>query len=383
MALTATTEMAKRHSALVRAYSNIAERVVGAAAFVWLPGKQQKFDGYRAIRGPGRPIGVSLEATPNGGLVLAGSVAYPRSSKLVYDVLFQHEFTAPLRQHEAGPTISASVIVRRGIHMLEALVALGKRRARAKVNLSRPKWPQLLVPFVAGQEVYDEAKLDKLAEGVSSALFEMYRSRLRRDLTHFDGRTVYVNAAVAPDDIIAHAVRYGAAVEDYSPVLGVEHWNPIQALHEMPNPAEEILERHDTTVDELGSPTGAAQLAAVLADFRASVPLGGRLTEDEIFEALAHPGDLVQCAKGVEDIPHSAVVTAMRRAAGRSRAAAEATYRDLLVAAQNPDRPLVLSRLSVTQLVAADDLVSLPEPYAGHFLSRLDWAPSEQRVTVG
>ena len=165
--------------------------------------------------------------------------------------------------------------------------------------------------------------------------------------------------------------------EEFSPVLGVPHWNPAQGLHEMPNPASALLSKHGVINPEQIAPE---VLDAVVKDFRATLPLGERLLDEEIYDALVHPTAPVICVAGPDGFSRAQIARAMRRAASGTKAAWEATDADLVRAARNPDEPLYLSRLSVTQLVEVSDLHTLPFPYAGDFLPPVDWQPQRRAV---
>jgi hypothetical protein len=56
----------------------------------------------------------------------------------------------------------------------------------------------------------------------------------------------------------------------------------------------------------------------------------------------------------------------------------EATDQELIVAALNPEKPLVLKRLSAVQLCDIADWQDMPAPYAGALLAPLDWTPSSK-----
>lgn len=370
---------------LLKRFAQVSHVLKGAVAFLWLPGLKQRFNGPRSIRGT-RPVAVTLEVTESGGLTLAGAIAWPKDKAMKFETIFKYEFTTPMRPDAKGEVLTCKneVIARRALALLGALVRFGEKRVyqpRA-AKFSAPQHPRFLVPFNAGEVVIDEAKLTELASvDMQESLVESYRESLRQELcdsTTLPG-TVLVDSAIVPDEIVEKALEQEAGYEDFSPVLGVPHWNPAINLREMPNPAEMLLNKHNVTdLESVDQQT----LDYLTAEFRACCLLGERLAEDEIFDALCNPSAPVICDRGVQEIANERVVEAMRKAAGSSRAALEATSEDLLRAAQNPHDPLFLSRLSVTQIVAADSLHELPAPYAGWFLSQPDWTPPRRRVSV-
>lgn len=377
--------MVGQQVALLKRFSAVAHVLKGVVAFLWLPGLKQRFHGPRAIRGT-RPVAVTLEVTESGGLTLAGAIAWPKDGVMKFETIFRYEFTSPMRADAKGEVLSSKneVIARRALGLLGSLVRFGERRIyqpRA-AKLGTPRHPRFLVPFNAGEVLVDEAKLTELASvDMQESLVESYRESLRQELcdsTTLPG-TVLVDSAIVPDEIVSRALEQEAGYEDFSPVLGVPHWNPAVNLREMPNPATALLATHGVTdLEAIDQQT----LDTVAAEFRLACLLGERLTEEEIFDALVNPGAPVVCARGVQEIADERVVDAMRKAAGSSRAGFEATADDLLRAARNPEDPLFLSRLSVTQLVSAESLHDLPAPYSGWFLSQPDWQPPRRRAAL-
>lgn len=375
----------------LRRFSRVAAALTGLVALMWLPGRQQRFSGPRRIGGSSqdrlrRPIAVKMEVTDTGGLSFSGAVARPRHGKMVYGGIFRYEFTQPMTIGARGACLPADnlVLARRAVGMLRALVRYGERAVSQprSVRPALPRHPSFLVPFFTGREEIDMTKLRALTAGMQPALIAAYAERLREDLcdsTSVRGMTL-VNSAIVPDAIVAEAIDQETGYQDFAPVLGVPHWNPAAALHEMPNPATDVLAKYGVTDLEAVS---AETLDRLAHEFRAAVPLGERLTEEELFDALCNPSEQVNCAAGFEGFEPHRVALAMRHACGNSRAAWEASDEDLLRAAQNPRGPLLLSRLSATQIVTAESLTALPAPYAGDFLPPPDWRPPTKTRSVG
>lgn len=364
-------------------FSKVAHVLKGIVAFLWLPGKQQRFDGPRSIGGNRqerltRPIAVKMECTETGGLLFSGSVVRPRQGKLVHQTIFRYEFTQPMTPEGRGEVLASSklILARRAVGLLRSLVRFGERKMfqPRTVQPGVPRHPMYLVPFATGREVIDEKKLLAFTEGMHLELIQAYAERLREDMCDrtLIRNTTLVNAAIVPDVEVRKSVSRQNGFEDFSPVLGVPHWNPANALREMLNPAEMLMSKHGARGPD---DVDQATLDQIVSEFRDSVPLGERLTDEEIFDALCNPTAPVYCAKGWEDVEDSRVVSATRKACGNSRAAWEASNEDLLRAARNPKDPLILSKLSVTQIVTVESLQQLPEPYAGDFLPPHDWHP--------
>ena len=372
------TEMMRAQARLLQDFSNFSEVLSGVTAMLWLPGLRQKFDGPRRIVGV-RPLVVTMEVSESAGLALSGAIAFPREGRMRYETIFRYEFTQPMALNARGETLSAKkdVLAARGLELLSALNNFGAKRLHSKrpVRPFAPWHPHLLIPFNLGEEVLDDAKLSQLACEMSPELWETYRNTLAQELvdrTTIAGTTL-VDARIVPDEIVKTAIDQKLCWEDYRPVLGVWATNPARRLKSMFNPASAILERHGVT--DVGAMTQDT-LDAVMAAFRVAVPLGERLTDTEILDALCAPSQSVKCAAGVDGCDPDRVVAAMLDVAGGQRRTSLATNADILAAAHNPDAPLVLSRMSRTQIVSTDALHDLPAPYCGHFLPAIGWAPS-------
>jgi hypothetical protein len=371
-----------------RLWDALAETFAG----LWIPGQHQKFHGPRLISGT-RPVAVTLEVKSGGGLVLSGAVsrADKEVRKLVYSTIFSYDFTQPMRPDGKGATVTTKnqVVARCGLSLLNSLVRFGERRVQ-QPRAATPyalKHPRLLVPFNPGDETFDDGKLEAMCSHIRSELRGSYKQRQAQE---FSDRTtlpgsVLIPADLVPDSIVAQAIEEELAYEDYSPVLGVPHWNPAANLREQRNPAKNVLKRHGITdlnaVDEV-------KLSQLMAEVRMGVLLGEKLSEYEVMDALAYPDEPVSMearldqddaftAADAETRKRAAdrLVKALRVAAGSSRAAREATDEDLLAAAQKPSQPLVLSRLSKTQICHVREAATLPSHYAGDFLSPVDWTP--------
>lgn len=369
-----------RHVALLEALAPVQHNVAGTAVTSWLAGKHQKFGGLRSIRGRdayrqpvARPIGLSLEAMPDGSLSFSGAVSRPRQGRMRYDVIFRYDLTRPMIENGRGATLPTNnvVLARRALGLLEKLVRYGElsrrhpRRARTEVF----RHPQLLVPFAAGSELVDEEKLLALTEGMQTELVQAYAERLRADMIDRTSQpgVVLVNAAIVPDAAITEAVNREVAMEDYTPVLGVPTDNPVVPLT---NPAAYLLKKHDISN---AATLPQEKVDALVAEFRALAFLGDNLTLEEVYDALLDPKAAALGANGFGETPESVIVQEMRYAA-KNRVAQEATDEDLIRAARNPRSPLILSRLAVSQVVSVED-IQLPAPYVGHFLPPLDWEP--------
>lgn len=381
-------DLVARQVSLLKSFAKVADALNGVAAFLWMPGLNQRFDGPRRIFGT-RPLAVSLEVGAQGSLTLAAAKSRPVRNRLRYEVILRKDFTQPMTADGRGSVLAFdnAVMARRGLNLLAALVRFGEDRVLQprSAKLGTPRHPVFLVPFHSGEEQIDEGKLVALAAQLRGGLdsVDSRAARLLKELVvhmphELPGKSL-VDARIVPDAYIAQAVEQEEGYEDFTPVLGAPRPNPVTRLREMYNPARALLaERKISNVEALGQ----AAVDELVVAMRNNALLGERLAEDEIFDALCNPEAPLYCRRGVDGIAAERVVEAMRRASGYNRAAAEATDEDLLAAAYNPRAPLMLSRLSTTQIVAAADLMALPVPYSGSFLPELDWEPPRRRAAI-
>jgi hypothetical protein len=375
-----------RQIKLLKSFASVSPALEGVAAFMWLPGYEQRFDGPRSIKGT-RPLAVSLEVGTRGALTLAVAKSRPDNKKMRYECIMKKDFTQPMTKEGRGPCLSFmnDVMARRANGLLTSLVRFGERMGdpmQRAATLASPRHPRFLVPLAAAEKQIDQDKLSALAVKVRGGLdsVEEAKSRLLEDMvTRLSQHLSLVDSRIATDAATAAAIDQEIGYEDFTPVLGLPCTNPAPRLFEMANPAADLLVEHGVT--DVGAVT-EEQLERIVAQFRWLVPLGQRLSLDEIYDALCNPQAPVSCAAGFDGIPDEQVVRAMRGAAGNSRAAYAASAADLLAAASDPNAPLILGQLSRTQIVAAGDLVALPAPYAGHFLPDLDWQPPRRRAAI-
>lgn len=373
-----------RQAQLLEDVSRVWQHLVGIEAHLWLPGVRMRFSGPLRRLGAIRPLRVGLEVTENGGLVFHGAISRPKHGKLMFDTIFRYDLTQPFREHARGDvlTLKNEVLVNRALGLLTDLVRFGeRRRVSSKIfRASKPKWPQFLVPFNPGEEQYDADKLDSLTAGMLPELVAAYRDKLKDSLTDRTSitGTVLVDSAIVPDRYVAAALERELGYETYAAVLGRAHWNPARGLREQQNPAVELLAKHGIT--DLNA-LSQDKLDQLVAEFRSLVLLDERLSDDDIYDALVNPTEPVVFETGFDGITPARLVAAMRKVAGASRAARDASDSDLLEAAHSGG-PLVISCLSFTQICAVEDLQELPAPYAGGVLPPLDWQPPRLKAVV-
>lgn len=369
-----------RQIQLLHKFAAVSETLRGMAAILWLPGLRQRFKGLRAVRGI-RPLCVSLEVAENGKLTLSGAISRPKAGKLLFDTLFKYDFSQPMCDKQVGSALSAKneVIANSGLNLLQRITYFGEQcRRTARYTADTPRWPMYLVPF-DGEPVYDEEKLAALAVGMAPEFLLPYKTQLKKDFTDLSTPGMpLVNAAIVPDQYISAALDRGLGYEDYSPVLGVPHWNPANALREQPNPALPLLAKHDVLDLET---ICQDKLDEVMRDFRATVTLGECLTDEDIYDALCNPSAPVVFSQGIAHAERRRLLSAMRNAANNSRAARDASNNDLLTAASSSGK-LIISALSAVQVCTVESLQEMPAPYAGGVLPSQDWEPLRRRAAA-
>lgn len=289
----------------------------GVVAGMYLPGREQNFiNPVRPLTNPVRPTFLTMEVTPELEFVFSGAVAIRRRNQMVWRTVFSYDGSRPLSPRGDNGSIPAAnlVLAYRAIDLLTALSGYGRR-----------------VSF-------------NMAEDLEPAVFP---------------KIVYKKWRI-----------FG---EDYTPVLGKEIDNP--AFHlvgqdmpiRLPNPAEKILARLGVDFP-LGLPP--ADLDDAVAALQSQMPAGVKLPWATATHALLfrHPWLEVEVpySTALGLVPDQ-VVAAIRKQLP-TFAREEATYSDLLAAANDPASGLYLSRLSRLQLFPVETLYDLPAGYAGSVL---------------
>lgn len=322
------------HRKLLRQYNRISYYVTGLAAGLYLPGVNQTFDvPTRKITGK-RPVFVTLEATPN-GLMLVGAISRLRAGKMHWQTIFDYDLSIPMSPRGGGRVLSAKniVVARRGLELLATLVDYAHAVARNEAGELQP------------------------------AIFP--------EIVHRNGRIV---------------------AEDYSPVLGFSVPNPAADMGEVTvrrfNVAGKVLARRGVNaLEELPEELWPV----VMAEFRAEYP-DVSLDAAIVLDALRTQSEWIHFPMLMEDalaVAPESVVQAIREAlSGRFKF--EASHKDVLVAAANPRQPLRISRLSAVQLFPVESVQELPEGYTGSVLATVKFAahttavaPAEQPEAIG
>lgn len=308
------------HRKLLRQYNRVSYYVSGICAGLYLPGVGETFDvPVRKITGK-RPVFVTLEATPH-GLMLSGAISRLRAGQIQWRTIFDYEFTIPMTWRGGGRVLSAKnvVIARVGLELLRALIA------------------------------YAEAVAANEAGDLSPAVFPEI---VRRE----DGKIV---------------------AEDYTPVLGLSVANPAAEI-------DAVAVRRYNAAGKVLARRGASRLSeiaeelwpVVMAEFRAEYP-DVSLDAAVVLEALQDQQEWVTFPLPLDEAlvsaPEAAVQAMREKLPARFRY--EASHKDVLLAAANPQIPMRVSRLSVLQMFPVETVQDLPEGYSGSVLSAVKMVP--------
>lgn len=378
----------------VLAFDRVSHLLNGMAAVTWLPGVQATFDRpQRKAHDRTRPACLAMEVTED-NITLSLSIAWPRRGRLHFSNYGRWDFRAPISANGYGDQLNINKVKHRlncarGVDMLRALLDYGFALKRGEdPQLEAPRWPRAMIVFPRGREMIDEQKLDALvAANAPAQLAGTYRDVVRRDFVDnadADHGLCAVDARIVPDMQISAAVRQDRLIEDFTPVLGVREPNPAKFLRAVEfgvtaNPAARILARHGVAnAEELS----ADHLEQIVVEFRAAVASMFRnpveLAETSIYDALLAPETAVKVSMDLDNAVAEgqtrAVVAAMRHAASR-RAKKEATDAELVTAAREPAKPLLLNRLGAVQINNVSAWQEMPDYYTGSIFTPIDWQP--------
>ena len=300
---------------LLKRYNALNYYVTGCAAGLYLPGVGETFDVpiRKVLVTVTRPVFVVLESKPD-CLILSGAISRPAGNNLQWRTIFDYDFTIPMTSRGGGHVLSAknAVIARVGLELLRSLLQ------------------------------YAEAVKENTAGELAPAVFPTI---LRRD----DGNVVG---------------------ECYKPVLGLPVENPAASI-------EEVTARRYNAAGKVLARRGAVRLSEipeeqwpiVMAEFRAEYP-DVSLPADVVLEALQDQQDWIHFPLPLDEAlsvsPDAVVQTMRENLCNRFRY--EASHKDVLLAASNPQDALRISRLSAIQVFPVETAQELPEWYTGAVL---------------
>lgn len=375
---------------IIESFDRVAARCEGLVAVHWLAGEKRNFNTpYRRFGDQTRPSAIVLEVTRNAGLTL--SVAMPiadRTGKVILETLGKWDFRAPISNDGFGSQLCSRkqkhrLNAKRGCDLLHKICDYGFADKRGEqVSFLPCRWPTVYIP-VNDYVCVDEDKLTAMAlQNAPEELFETYRRKLRESVVRQIGDKTYIDVSALPaadSPTVAEAIRNDSAIEDFSPVLGDYDRNPFGAVKDLtvsiPNPASKILARHGLDTAE-GMPQWVVDdiISAMYAELGEIKP-----TYEEMCDALISPDQplevTIDIKTAIEQMP-SAAATTLRFHASK-RASREATDEELFTAVANPDKPLVLSRLSSIQVNDVAAWQNTPFPYVGELLAPVEFVPKK------
>lgn len=247
-----------RQHELVKQFSDdVIKTLDGATAVMHAGGRGARLDTYRYGREPHRPPCVTVEARPNGALVLGMVVSRPKNGKFVYDkCLGQWDLREPATP---GGALNLSRPEHRralfwGFQLLSALLAACRQQWSSRKAITEALvMPRVLIPFQPGA-----ARVDYQKAAVVSGL--------GIDSNLIPGHDV-VDARIAYDADVMSAINNNLAAEDFRPILGPTIPNPFGAFDRGNLQGNDLLEaarRHVGRANESGATD--ADLLAALAD---------------------------------------------------------------------------------------------------------------------
>lgn len=368
-AVVLTERQIKRHCDLLAQYRELCDRVdlAGRSAMIVLPGAGCRHDVnmFRPIHRlepnfRNRPTYILLSAESFSGLVLNLVESRPVNGKLEYRVRQQYNYTlAP----EVGCGPGARFDARQHVIMTAANNLLQELVNTAEKPVGRLSMPRLVV--MTKRIKIDERKLRALAENVDPALRDLFITRRREESEIVSHGQLFGDAELLYDGEIRAAFNNDLAYEDYEDLLGAEYINPARKVFLAANPALALLREAGVHKIKAGEQSDSL-IASLLPKMRERLPWPELATAEDLLEALANPAAPINFSVKVSELPSSVVVRAMRAALPPASALREhVTDEELLEAARDPSKPLIVHAYSKIQVFNTSELVNLPNYASG------------------
>lgn len=367
-----TARQIKRYEDLLGQYRDLAGQVkmAGRSAMVVLPGAGCKHDPnmFRPVHRlepdfRNRPTFVVLSAGPHASLTLNIVESQPNNGKLNYKVKAQYNYAlAPELGCGPGDRLDAQqhVIMTAANNLLQELV---NTAASEPGRLSLPR----LVIMTKRIKV-DERKLRAIAEDVAEPMRDLFIKKRREESEIISHGQLFGDAALLYDGEIKAAFTHESAYEDYEDILGAEQANPARKVFMAANPAAALLREAGVHKLPAGEQSDAI-IADLLGKMRDRLPWPELATDEDLLDALAKPTAPINFSGRVEDLPASVIVRAMRAAMPAAAAVRDrVTDEELLEAARNPGKPLVVHAYSKIQVFPTEHLNNLPNYATGSLL---------------
>lgn len=382
-AVALTERQINRHADLLEQYREVCGKVklAGRSAMVVLPGAGCRHDPnmFRPVHRlepdfRNRPTLVILSAGAHCTLTLNVVESRPNNGKLQYKVIRQHNYTlAPAVGCGLGPRLDAQhhVIMTAANNLLQELINTANKTP------SRPALPKLVL--MTKRIKVDDRKLRAIAESVEPNLRELFIRKRREESEIISHGQLFGDAELLYDGEIKAAFNNELAYEDYEELLGAEHINPARKVFLAANPAMALL--REAGVHKLTTgPQSDAIIADILPKMRERLPWPELATDEDLLEALAKPTTPVNFSVKISALPASSIVRAMRAALPPAAALREhVTDDELLEAARDPSKPLIVHAYSKIQICLTAALHDLPNYATG---SLVEVTPTAKPATT-
>lgn len=371
-----TARQLARHADLIEQYREIAHNLNGRAAMIVLPGNgcRHATDMFRPVHRQepnfrNRPMFVVLVAGPNAALTLNVAESRPQGCSLNYKITRNHDYTlAPMAGCGSGIRLDA----RHHVLMTAANNLLQEMVNTADQDPGYPILPKLVI--MTQRIKLDERKLRQIAEDVDSAMRDLFIKKRREESEIISHGQLFGDAELLYDGEIKQAFINGLAYEDYEDLLGAEFVNPARKVFMAANPAMDLLREAGVHKLPAGS-TSDAVIADLVLKMRERLPWPELATDEDLLDALAKPTAPINFSLKIGVLPQSVIVRAMRAAIPPASALrGHVTDDELLEAARDPSKPMVVHAYSKIQIFKSENL-KLPN-YASGSLTELPVPPT-------
>lgn len=364
-----TARQIARHADLIEQFRDLRDCLVGKSAMVVLPGQGCRHDAnmFRPVHREepyfrNRPQFVVLTAGPHNSLTLNVVESRPQGGKLKYSVMRTHNYTlAPQQGVGPGLRLDAKhhVLMTAANNLLQLLINTAAQEPGEFVL------PQLVI--MTARIKVDERKLQKLAQAIDPDLQALFIKKRREESEIISRGQLFGDAELLYDKEIETGFWNRWAYENYEELLGAEEINPARKVFLAFNPARDLL--REAGIREVGVGTLSDKIIAdLLPKMRACLPWPELATESNLLDALAAPHKPVDFSIGLDALPSSTIVRAMRAAFPPSSALLQhVTDEELIAAARKPYGPLVVHAYSKMQVFQTEDLNTLPSYASGSF----------------
>ena len=367
-----TAGQLKRREDLLEQFDLVSEKLVGRSAMLVLAGRNSRHsaDMFRPVHKEppeycSRPQFVVLSVEAKRQLTMTVVESKPRGAKLVYKPVACHDFNLIPEPGATGAVLDCNnpVWLTTANNLLQQLVNTVEQKQLTNVAL-----PQLVL--MTDRVKIDEVKLARLAQKIDPPeLRLMYAQKRRESAEIMSCGELFADAELVRDAEIAAAFNQQRAYENYDALLGSEEHNPARKVFMAVNPARKILKEANLPADWATS-ADESLVQSLLLKMREHLPLPEVALDDDLVEGLRAPDKMLKFSASLEQLPSSIIVRAMRATfSPNSALRRQATDTELLEAARNPNKPLIVSAYAKMQLFPTEQLHDLPNYAAGGFFA--------------